>query len=457
MTFEFFRPALALLVLTVAAGLPSKLIAHTQPCPLSGSAASALLVDATGGNSLYSQNPDQRLQPASLAKIMTLYLAFDSIANGDVSLEEEVEISKNAAEKMGSTMYLREGEKTTLAELIKGIAIVSGNDACIAVAEKLSGSEQAFVHRMNRKLLNLNLSDTRFQTADGWPAEDQYTTARDMAMISLAYMKTHPEALTYHRMKEFSHAGIVLHNRNRLVFKDPSVDGLKTGHTEQAGFHLIATADRHGQRYLAVVMGAQDIQTREKEAMALLEFGFGSFTAVTLFEEGELLFELPVRNGDKKEVGLVADEEGTVTVPVDLKEHIEYEIVSAPWQEAPVESGSGVGRALIICRDEVLKTVSLSADSTVEKAVLPSAPPENESAAPTAANAPATPANSRPPTLVPSRWLTLPNKYLLAAVAAFFAVLLIQTAYILKLRRKISKAGAVDSEIIKRRLEKIVK
>ena len=237
--FELARTCLYVLIFVC---FPSALFAYPHPCPFNASAVSALVMDANDGQILYNHNPFHRLQPASLAKVMALFVIFDALEQGTVHLNDEIVISKKAAQKEGAKMYLREGEKTPLVELIKGIAIVSGNDACIAAAEAVYGSEQNFVDKMNQKLAELNLQDSQFKTADGWPVPEQYTTAYDMAMIANAYIREHPEALQYHKLKEFTHADIVLHNRNGLILQDPAVDGLKTGHVEEAGYHLIATA-----------------------------------------------------------------------------------------------------------------------------------------------------------------------------------------------------------------------
>jgi D-alanyl-D-alanine carboxypeptidase (penicillin-binding protein 5/6) len=424
--------ALALLILTSVSFLLN-VPAHSQSCPFNASSISALLIDAGSGQIIYSQNPYQRMQPASLAKIMTLFLIFDAMMKGDVTLNDEVVINKKAAQKKGSTMYLREGEKIQLLDLIKGIAIVSGNDACVAVADKLFGSEQAFLDEMNRKLQDLNLQNTKFQTVDGWPATDQYTTAYDIAMISKAYIQKHPQALEYHKLKEFSHADIVLHNRNRLILQDPSVDGLKTGHVEEAGYHLIATAKRGDQRYIAVIMGAENIEFREKEAMQLLDFGFSNFVTMKLFDKNDILFQLPVLNGVKKEVGLTPTEDGVTLISISQKDNISYEIDSAAQQEAPIEVHQNLGKVLITYRNNILKSISLIANEEIERK------------------------DAKTLALESFKSFATKQKYMLLVIIILICFLVIQMLYIIKLRRQIKKTDIAGSEIAKKRLERMLK
>ena len=429
---------------------------HSQLCPFRGSAASALMMEAHTGEIVYSQKPDLRLQPASLAKIMTLYLIFEAIANGSISLEEEVVVSSQAAQKKGSTMYLREGEKTQLVELIKGIAIVSGNDACIAVAERLAGTEQAFVERMNQKLQELGLENTRFQTVDGWPAENQYTTAHDMAVLARAYIENHSQALAYHKLPEFAHADIVLHNRNRLIARDPTVDGLKTGHIEEAGYHLVATASRDGRRFIAVIMGAENIDVREKEATQLLDSGFGSRKTVKLFDKGDALFQVPVLNGVKEAVGLVPTEAGSFEVPLGLEKWVAYRMDAAAAQQAPIEQEQTMGNVLITYRDEVVKTIPLLAQEKIERATAAGAKADIDSAAAPAGHPKTEIGDPAAPPVATGPFFFVRNLFLLTVLAVLFILVLVQWIYIMKLRRRISRSGAADSELVKQRLEKFI-
>jgi D-alanyl-D-alanine carboxypeptidase (penicillin-binding protein 5/6) len=355
------------IILVFSVWLPQYIYAHQQSSPFKASSVSAVLMDANSDQILYSQNPHLRIQPASLAKLMTLFLIFDALKQGKIQLNNEVLISKKAAQAEGSKMYLQEGNQVPLVELIKGIAVVSGNDACLAVAEWLYGDERTFVDKMNQKLKRLKIQNSQFQTVDGWPVPDQYTTANDMAMLAQAYIREHPEALQYHKLKEFSHENHTLHNRNGLILQDSSVDGLKTGHVEEAGYHLLATAKREKQRFIAVVMGAEKIAIREKEALQLLNFGFSNFVTVTLFRKGQILSHLPVSKGVKDRVGLAPQVAGELMIPVSQKENVSFKIKSPNQQEAPIQLDQELGDAIISDQKNILKTVPLFATEQIQR------------------------------------------------------------------------------------------
>ncbi|MGE5312239.1 MAG: D-alanyl-D-alanine carboxypeptidase family protein [Nitrospirota bacterium] len=248
----------------------------------------AVLLDANSGQFLYAQNPHLSIPPASLTKVLTLFLTFDAIQQGRVRLSDEVPISRKAWRTSGSKMFVKAGERVSLEELIKGIAVDSGNDASVAVAEYLEGSERAFVAKMNNKLRELNIRNTRIETVHGLPARKQYTTAADMALLARAYIQAHPESLHYHQLTSFTYRNISQHNRNRLLLQDPSVDGLKTGYTRKSGYHLVATARRGDQRLIAVVLDARNRKIREREAMRLLNLGFQQNAQTSPGQHGEV-------------------------------------------------------------------------------------------------------------------------------------------------------------------------
>ena len=335
--------------------------AQEMPHPFALAVKSAVLIDANSGEFLYGQNPDERISPASFVKLMTLFLTFDAIDQGQVLIDDKVWISEKAWRAGGSKMFVRQGDRVPLEKLIKGIAVVSGNDACIAVAEFLQGNEQAFVAKMNQKVQELKLENTQFQTVNGWPAPDQYTSARDMAIIARAYLQAHPQAIKYHQLKEFTHENIRQKNRNGLLWRDPTVDGLKTGHTEKAGYHLLATAKRGDQRFIAVVMGAKSEAIREREALRLLNYGFRNFASVSLFKQGDVLVKLPVWKGTVGEVELAASESGIVTLPIDLQADISWQARTPERLFAPITSGQSIGEAVIATKEKVFKTVPLVA------------------------------------------------------------------------------------------------
>jgi D-alanyl-D-alanine carboxypeptidase (penicillin-binding protein 5/6) len=356
-----------LAVVFLLAGVPQSR-AQEIPHPFNVDAAAAVLMDAGTGQLVYAQNPDQRIEPASFVKVLTLFLVFDALDSGQVHLNDLIPISEKAWRTGGSKMFVRVDERVPLEELIKGIAVESGNDACVAVAEYLQGSEAAFVHKMNEKLAELGLTDTRFQTVNGLPAPDQYTTAADMARLSRAYIQAHPKALAYHRIKEYSYQKIHQYNRNHLLWEDPSVDGLKTGHTEESGFHLVATAKRGEQRFIAVVMDANKESIREREALKLLNYGFRNFVAVSPFQKGQVLVRARLWKGTEKEVGLAAGANGALTVALELKDLVTYTAKVPGRIMAPIRGGQVLGAAVISAKGQVLKTVPLVAERDVPEA-----------------------------------------------------------------------------------------
>ncbi len=364
---------------------------------------------------------------------MTLFLIFDALQQGAVQLTDEVVISKMVTQKEGSTMYLHEGEKVALVELIKGIAVVSGNDACVAIAEGVFGSEQNLVDKMNQKLRDLKLQNTQFQTVDGWPASEQYTTAYDMMMLAHAYIQEHPEALQYHKLKEFTHADILMHNRNGLILQDPSIDGLKTGHVEEAGYHLIATAERENRRYIAVIMGADTIETREKEAMQLLDFGFDNFITVKLFSKDDILSHFSVLRGVKGKVGLRPTEDGIITIPTGQKEFISYEFEAPNQQEAPIKTDQRLGQVIISYRKEIIKKIPLVANEDIQRA------------------------STKMLVMQSVRSTVVRYKYVLLIIFILLCMLVMLYLYIRKFRRRSEKIDPKQAEIVRQRLEKILK
>jgi D-alanyl-D-alanine carboxypeptidase (penicillin-binding protein 5/6) len=342
--------------------------AQELPHPFAVAAKSAALIDADSGQFLYGQNADERINPASFVKLLTLFLVFDAIDQGQILLEDKVYISEKAWRTGGSKMFVRQGNRVPLVELIKGIAVVSGNDACVAVAEFLQGNEQTFVEKMNQKLRELGLTNSQVQTVNGWPAPDQYTSARDMALLALAYIQAHPQALQYHQLKDFTHENIRQKNRNSLLWRDPTVDGLKTGHTEDSGYHLLATAKRGEQRFIAVVMGAKSEAIRGREALRLLNYGFRNFVSVQLFKKGDVLLQLSVWKGTEGHVELAAGETGIVTVPLTLQADVTWKAQAPEQVFAPIERGQIIGEVVISTKDKVFKSIPLVANQEIPRA-----------------------------------------------------------------------------------------
>jgi D-alanyl-D-alanine carboxypeptidase (penicillin-binding protein 5/6) len=237
-------------------------------------AKAAILMNMDSGNIHFAKNPNKPMQPASLTKILSLYLVYEAINEGKIHLSDRVKISTNAQLTGGSSMYLVDETEAALEDLIKGMAIVSANDASIAIAEHIGGSVNGFVKMMNTKARELGMKHSHFINPNGLPAKGQVTTARDILILSHAYIRDFPEALQLHSMQEYTYHDITQHNNNTLLKQHEDVDGLKTGFVRASGFHLVATAKRGNTRLIAVVMGERNPKIREREAVKLLEKGF---------------------------------------------------------------------------------------------------------------------------------------------------------------------------------------
>jgi D-alanyl-D-alanine carboxypeptidase (penicillin-binding protein 5/6) len=331
----------------------------TETSPGRTEARSAILVEVSTGTVLFEQNADEPIEPASFTKIATLYLVFEALKQGRIHLNDEVLISEAAWRTGGSKMFVGIGTRVPLEELIKGIAVVSGNDACVAAAEHLSGSVDAFVDAMNRKAKELGMTRTRFLTPNGLPAEGQITTARDMAALDMAYLKAFPEALGFHSMKEYSYNNVQQYNRNHLLFKDPTIDGLKTGYIAASGYHLSATSKRDGMRLIAVVMGAQNAPIREREALKLLNYGFRHFTLVQPFQEGQTVAKARVWKGQKDEIEIYPVENASFLIQQNQKNLLKWEIHAPSDVTAPIRADQQMGEIVFLVSGQAKRTVAL--------------------------------------------------------------------------------------------------
>ena len=334
-------------------------------------AQSVVLMDGLSGQVLCEQNPRLKMAPASFVKVLTLYLAFDALRAGQLKMEDLVTVSEKAWRIQGSKMFLKVGDRVKVEDLLKGIAVASGNDACVALAEHMAGSEEAFVARMNEKAAEWGMKESTFINSHGMPAPGQLTTAMEMAFLAKRYVEDHPEALAYHSTLEFAHNGIRQGNRNTLLQRYPGVDGLKTGHVEESGYHLLATAKRERQRLIAVVMGCDRMRKRAEVAQALLEYGFKNFTSVEAVKKGSSFGPLKVKRGKVKEVALTATESAWVTVPKGKEETVS---ATPQWPSdvvAPVQQGQVLAKVLVQNEGKLIKRVNLIASTGVEKSLIP--------------------------------------------------------------------------------------
>lgn len=341
--------------------------ARAQTSGFTVDAKAAVLMDATSGQVLFEQNATTRIPPASLTKLMTMYLAYDALQDNSVHLHDPVAISAHASSMGGSQIFLKPGDRITFRSLLQGLAISSGNDAAIAIAEHLAGFPAAFVDRMNAKADKLGLTNTHFQDPHGLSAEDQYTTALDVAYLTLHLIQDHPAVLELNAMKSFEHNGITQHNRNRLLWRDSRVNGLKTGWLKEAGYHITATAHEQERQLIAVVLGARSERAREDIALRLLNYGFKNFHSVQFFTKGERIKNLPVWKGTKDLLGVYANGPGIVAVKNGSpRPTLTYDLPDKLI--APISEGQKLGEALITAEGQQLARIELVATSPVPEA-----------------------------------------------------------------------------------------
>jgi D-alanyl-D-alanine carboxypeptidase (penicillin-binding protein 5/6) len=312
------------------------------PQPPAVDARAWLLLDVTSGQAIASRNPQERIEPASLTKLMTAYLAFAALKARSLALGQTIRVSERAWHAGGSRMFIEPRKPVTVEELLHGLIIQSGNDASIALAEAVAGSEPAFVERMNREAGRLGMTDTNFTNSSGMPGPGHYSSAGDLALITSALIRDYPEYYKLYSQREYRYNDITQRNRNQLLWLDPNVDGVKTGHTESAGYCLIASAQRGGRRLVSVVIGAVSERLRARESQKLLNFGFQSYDALRLYEKGDAIGKLQVWKGSERELkaGVAADL--YVTVPKGTADKLQAELVSQQPLIAPVEAGQRV-------------------------------------------------------------------------------------------------------------------
>lgn len=330
-------------------------------------AKAAALLECTVKQFLFEQNPDEKIEPASFTKLMTLYLVHDALREGRIHLDDEVVVSKEAWGMGGSQMFIKVGEKVRVDDLLKGVAVVSGNDACVALAEHVAGSEAVFVDDMNRKAKALALTNTTFKNCHGLPAEGQYSSARDMALLAYDYMRDHPAVTELHSIQEYTYGNITQRNRNGLLRLGVGVDGLKTGYIESAGYHLVATAKKDGRRLIAVVMGTANPKIREQECLNLLNYGFRHFEVKEVFKKGDPVKTVPVKRGRVDTVALCAAEGVTVVLAQQEKDALKItEEIRSPIV-APVKKGEVLGKASVEVPGKYRQEIDLLARDEVRK------------------------------------------------------------------------------------------
>ncbi len=319
-------------------------LAQQRPVPPVLAAKSWLLIEMSSGQVLAAEQPDQRLEPASLTKLMTAYLTFSALRQRTLTLDQPLPVSERAWRMGGSKMFVKVDTRVSVEDLIKGMIVQSGNDACIVLAEAIAGSEENFAQMMNREARRLGMTQTNFRNSTGMPDPEHYTTARDLSILATALIKEFPEEYRkYYSMKEFRYADITQPNRNRLLWNDPSVDGMKTGHTEAAGYCLVSSAIRDQRRLLAVVLGTNSDAARSSESLKLLNWGFLSHDAALLYRKDQSISSLRAWKGSKNKVQAGFPNDFILAVPKGTAKTLQVELVSQQPLMAPIQRGQTVG------------------------------------------------------------------------------------------------------------------
>lgn len=356
--------------LLISLSVNSKQIIPAEPAI---NAKSWILVDASTGTVILENNADLRLPPASLAKMMTTYITSNEIKAGRMKPEDLVTISDNAwrkggAKTGGSTMFLDPRSKVPVIDLMRGVIIQSGNDASIALAEHISGGEIAFADLMNQQAELLQMTNSEFKNSSGLPEEGMYSSARDLSKIANAIIKDHPTSYKIYSEKYFKHNNINQPNRNRLLWRDKSVDGLKTGRTDEAGFCLVASAEREDMRLISVVLGASNDETRSRESQRLLSYGFRYFNTQTLFKSKEIIkSDVKIWFGTEKFLNLTIDEDAILTFPRGAEDELKAEFTIDEVIKAPVKVGDPLGLLKISLENELLLEIPLVSSQNITK------------------------------------------------------------------------------------------
>lgn len=337
------------------------------PLPFTVNAKAAVMGDVDTGEILYEMNGAEERAPASLTKVMTLYLVYEALANGQLSLEDRLPVSEKAWRMKGSKTFVKVGDTVKVRDLIRGIAVQSGNDACIVMAEHLAGSEAGFADLMNAKAKSLGMHQTHFVNATGFPAENHFSTAQDLFLLARALVSDFPQYSDFVKEKEYSFNGIRQYNRNRLLWQDSTITGLKTGHTRAAGYCLISTNEKDGQRLASVVLGAKSSKVREKESLRLLRYGNRTFSTERLFDAGAKVKTLRVWKGDKEELTGVLQDDITITIPRKERGRLE---VGFEYQEpllAPIGAGDVIGSLIVKLGEREMMRKSVHAEQAVKE------------------------------------------------------------------------------------------
>ncbi|TDY04333.1 D-alanyl-D-alanine carboxypeptidase family protein [Thiohalophilus thiocyanatoxydans] len=363
------------LLITLLAGLfsPNLLAApDLVPAPPQLSASASLLVDHHSGRVLVEHNSEARVEPASITKIMTSYVAFQALRDNSIQLDDEVRISKNARYKHteGSRMFIEYNSLVSVEDLLRGVIVQSGNDASIALAEHIAGSEESFAELMNHYAKALGMDNTHFTNSTGWPDEDHYTTAEDLAKLARAMISDFPEEYAMFAERRFTHNDIQQSNRNRLLWLDGRVDGIKTGFTESADYCLVSSAKDNDMRLISVVMGSPRAEQRDEDSRKLLNYGFRFYETFPLYDADETLTEIRIWKGAQEMVALGLEEPLYITIPRGQRRNVEANMKVDSMIMAPAQKGQEYGTVNLTFGEEQLASKPLVALHDVEEGSL---------------------------------------------------------------------------------------
>ncbi len=366
--------AASILALSLATPLQAAAPVFDTPAPI------AFMIDLSSGAVLFAKDADRRIPPASMAKMMTVYVAFDLIKQGKLKLDQPIEVSAETWKKwhsQGSTMFLGVGEKPTVSDLLKGIVTLSGNDACVVLAEGISGTEQAFASLMNQQAKKLGLTNSNFGNSNGWPDEGRtYVSARDLASLAAATIRDYPDLYKqFYSIESYSWgktlgdgSAISQNNRDPLLGRVQGADGLKTGHTDEAGYGFTGSAEQNGRRLVMVVAGLDSYNGRAEESVKFMNWGFRAWSAQKVVAKGRTVGEADVQGGGSSSVALVAPRDLAVAVPAGTSPALQGRIVYQGPLKAPIKAGDHVADLVITTGDGIVQTLPLAAGADVGEA-----------------------------------------------------------------------------------------
>jgi len=331
------------------------------PAPPNLSAKAWLLIDHNSGRVLVEHNSHQRVEPASLTKMMTAYVVLYTMRNGSISAEDLVRVSEKAWRMKGSRMFIEVNSLVSVDELLKGMIIQSGNDASVALAEHVAGNEDAFVDLMNQHARSLGMTETNFTNSTGWPNAEHYTTPHDLAILSRALIRDFPDYYTWYRIREYTYNNIRQFNRNRLLWLDDKVDGIKTGHTESAGYCLVASSRKDDMRLISIILGTDSDNARASNSRKLLSYGFRFFETFLLHRANEPLENMRIWKGENETVPLGLQEDLYITIPRGQRNKVNANMTIETMLVAPAKKGQTYGSVNIMLGEEKLRQQSLVA------------------------------------------------------------------------------------------------